>query len=60
MHRFGYKIGLICHFWAYNAAKWVKIRGIVYNPQILSSTDFATIIASSNTSRGGRGAYCGN
>jgi hypothetical protein len=37
----------------------LKIRGVVYSPQILTSADFATIIASSNTSRGGRGAYCG-
>ena len=38
----------------------LKIRGIVYSPQILTSTDFATIIAATNTTRGGGGSYCGN
>ncbi len=36
----------------------LTIRGIVYSPQILSPTDFAAIIATTNTQRGsqGRGA----
>jgi hypothetical protein len=33
----------------------LKIRGIVYSPQILSSTDFNAIIAATNTTRGGQG-----
>lgn len=39
----------------------LKIRGVVYTPQILTSADFATIISATNT-RGGRGAgrNCGN
>jgi len=40
----------------------LKIRGVVYTPQILSSTDFNAIIAATNTKRGGqgRGGNCGN
>ena len=40
----------------------LKIRGIVYTPQILSSSNFNTIIAATNTKRGGqgRGGNCGN
>lgn len=40
----------------------LKIRGVVYTPQILSSTDFNAIIAAINTKRGGqgRGGNCRN
>jgi len=40
----------------------LKIRGIVYSPQILSSSDFNAIIAATNSKRGGqgRGGNCSN
>ena len=40
----------------------LKIRGVAYSPQILSSTDFNAIIASTSTRRGGqgRGGNCSN
>ena len=40
----------------------LKIRGVVYTPQILSSSDFNAIIAATNSKRGGqgRGGNCGN
>lgn len=33
----------------------LKIRGVVYSPQILSITDFNAIIAATNTQKGGQG-----
>ena len=44
------------HLRAY--VRTLKIRGVVYVPQILSSTDFNAIIAATNTRRGGQGGSC--